>query len=55
MTLTLHEHPFAAYCWKPLIALHEREVPFEPHFVGGEEDRAELAKLWPAPHDCGTG
>ncbi len=47
MTLTLHEHPFAAYCWKPLIALYERDVPFEPHFVGGEEDRAELAKLWP--------
>jgi glutathione S-transferase len=47
MTLTLHEHPFAAYCWKPLIALYEREVPFEPHLVGGEEDRAELAKLWP--------
>jgi glutathione S-transferase len=47
MTLTLHEHPFAAYCWKPLIALYEREVPFERHYVGGEEDRAELAKLWP--------
>jgi glutathione S-transferase len=47
MTLTLHEHPFAAYCWKPLIALYEREVPFRRHFVGGEEDRAELAKLWP--------
>jgi glutathione S-transferase len=47
MTLTLHEHPFAAYCWKPLIALCERDVPFERHFVGGEEDRAELAKLWP--------
>ncbi len=47
MTLTLHEHPFAAYCWKPLIALYEREVPFERHFVGGEEDRAELVKLWP--------
>jgi glutathione S-transferase len=47
MTLTLHEHPFAAYCWKALIALYDREVPFERHFVGGEEDRAELAKLWP--------
>jgi glutathione S-transferase len=47
MTLTLHEHPFAAYCWKPLIALYERDVPFERHFVGGEQDRAELAKLWP--------
>lgn len=47
MTLTLHEHPFAAYCWKPKIALYERKVPFERYFVGGEEDRAELAKLWP--------
>jgi glutathione S-transferase len=47
MTLTLHEHPFAAYCWKPLIALYEREVPFERHYIGGEEDRAELAELWP--------
>jgi glutathione S-transferase len=47
MTLTLHEHPFAAYCWKALIALYERDVPFERHFVGGEEDRAKLAELWP--------
>ena len=47
MTLTLHEHPFAAYCWKALIALYEREVPFERHFVGDENDRARLAELWP--------
>jgi glutathione S-transferase len=47
MTLTLHEHPFAAYCWKALIALYERDVPFERRFVGGEEDRATLAGLWP--------
>jgi glutathione S-transferase len=47
MTLTLHEHPFAAYCWKALIALYERGVPFERQFVGGEEDRARLAELWP--------
>lgn len=47
MTLTLHEHPFASYCWKALIALYERDVPFEPHFVGGPEDRAQLAALWP--------
>ena len=45
MTLTLHEHPFAAYCWKPLVALFERDVPFERHFVGGEADRARLANL----------
>ena len=47
MTLTLHEHPFAAYCWKALIALYERDVAFQPHFVGGAEDRARLAELWP--------
>jgi glutathione S-transferase len=47
MTLILHEHPFAAYCWKALIALYERDLPFEPHFVGDEADRARLAELWP--------
>jgi glutathione S-transferase len=47
MTLTLHEHPFASYCWKALIALYERDVPFEPHLVGGPEDRAQLAAIWP--------
>jgi glutathione S-transferase len=47
MTLTLHEHPFAAYCWKALVALFERDVPFERHFVGGEADRARLGELWP--------
>ena len=47
MTLTLHEHPFAAYCWKALIAFYERDVPFERVFVGGAEDRARLAELWP--------
>jgi glutathione S-transferase len=47
MTLTLHEHPFASYCWKALIALYERDLPFEPHFVGDEADRDRLAELWP--------
>jgi glutathione S-transferase len=47
MTLTLHEHPFAAYCWKALVALFERDVPFERHFVGDEADRARLGELWP--------
>ncbi len=44
MTLRLHQHPFASYCWKALIALYEREVPFERRLV---EDRAPLAQLWP--------
>ncbi len=47
MTLTLHEHPFAAYCWKALIALYERDVGFERQFVGDAADRARLAELWP--------
>jgi glutathione S-transferase len=44
MSLELYSHPFAMYCWKPLIALHERGLAFEPRLV---EDRAELAELWP--------
>jgi glutathione S-transferase len=47
MTLTLHEHPFAAYCWKALVALFERDMPFERTFVGSEADRARLGALWP--------
>jgi glutathione S-transferase len=47
MTLILHEHPFATYCWKPLIALYERGVPFERRQVDDEDDRARLAELWP--------
>jgi glutathione S-transferase len=47
MTLILHEHPFAAYCWKALIALYERELPFERRFIGDEADRVRLAELRP--------
>lgn len=47
MTLTLHEHPFASYCWKVLIALYEREVAFEPHLVIDAADREALAEIWP--------
>ena len=46
-SLTLHEHPFASYCWKALVALYEREVPFERVQIDDEADRARLAKLWP--------
>ncbi len=47
MTLTLHEHPFASYCWKVLIALYERDIPFQPNEINDEGDRAQLAELWP--------
>ena len=45
MSVVLHQHPFALYCWKPLIALYERDVPFTPQLVEG--DRSALAALWP--------
>jgi len=33
MSLTLYAHPFAAYCWKTLIALYENAA------YSGEDDR----------------
>jgi glutathione S-transferase len=47
VSLILHDHPFAAYCWKALVALYERGVPFEVHQVDGEEGRLRLAEVWP--------
>jgi glutathione S-transferase len=45
--LVLHEHPFASFCQKVLVALYELGLPFERHVVTGEEGRRELAELWP--------
>jgi glutathione S-transferase len=45
MSLVLYQHPFALYCWKALIALYERDVPFTAELV--EADRSALAALWP--------
>jgi glutathione S-transferase len=45
--LVLHEHPFALFCQKPLIALYELALPFERHVVTDEAARRELATLWP--------
>ena len=49
MTLILHAHPLASFCWKVLIALYEKEVPFEFRQVelGDPESRAAFAALWP--------
>lgn len=49
MTLTLHFHPFAAYCQKVLIALYENETSFTPVEIdlGDPDQRARLADLWP--------
>jgi glutathione S-transferase len=46
--LVLHQHPFASYCQKVLIALYELGLPFATHLVDDAEARAELtATLWP--------
>jgi glutathione S-transferase len=47
MNLVLHQHPFASYCQKVLIALYEFELPFASHQVDGVEGREALAALWP--------
>ena len=48
MSLALHFHPLASYCWKALIALYENDVPFTPNLVdlGNPAERAALVKLW---------
>jgi glutathione S-transferase len=49
VSLTLHYHPLASFCWKALIALYEADTPFEPHLVdlGDPDERAAFEKLWP--------
>jgi glutathione S-transferase len=49
MTLKLYYHPFASACWKVLIALYEKETPFQGRVIdlGNLDERAELAALWP--------
>jgi glutathione S-transferase len=47
MSLTLYAHPFAAYCWKPLIALYENATAFTYRVVEDAAGWAELESLWP--------
>jgi glutathione S-transferase len=47
MSLTLYAHPFAAYCWKTLIALYENETPFTYRVIEDAAGWAELESLWP--------
>jgi glutathione S-transferase len=47
MSLTLYAHPFAAYCWKALIALYENATPFSYRLVEDAAGWAELESLWP--------
>jgi glutathione S-transferase len=47
MSLTLYAHPFASYCWKPLIALYENAIPFQYRLVEDASGWDELESLWP--------
>lgn len=49
MSLILHYHPLASFCWKALIALYENETDFEAKLVdfGDPASRAAFAALWP--------
>lgn len=49
MSLTLHMHPLASFCWKVLIALYENDTPFEAHLVdlADPEAAAAFKALWP--------
>jgi glutathione S-transferase len=47
MSLTLYAHPFAAYCWKALIALYENGTSFTYRVVEDAAGWAELEALWP--------
>lgn len=46
--MKLHEHPFASYCWKALIAFYEVELVFERVLV---EDRTELEQTYALLND----
>nr|WP_316643165.1 glutathione S-transferase family protein [uncultured Roseateles sp.] len=49
MALILHYHPLSSFCWKTLIALYERGLPFETRLVnfGDAQARAAFTDLWP--------
>lgn len=49
MSLTLHAHPLASFCWKVLIGLYENAIPFENVLVdlGDPAGREVFLKLSP--------
>ena len=49
MSLTLHYHPLASFCWKVLIALYENDTPFDAGDRRSRRrtSRAAFLKLWP--------
>lgn len=47
MSYTLFAHPFSSYSWKAMIALHEKELPYELRVTEGEDVMADLRSYWP--------
>jgi glutathione S-transferase len=47
--MKLYAHPFSSYCQKVLIALYEKEVPFELRLLSPDDEQtaAEHEALWP--------
>ncbi len=47
MSYALFAHPFSSYCWKVLIALYEKELPFDYRMVEDADVMAQLRSYWP--------
>ena len=47
MSYRLFAHPFSSYSWKAMIALREKDIPFELAMVEDAEVMAELRQAWP--------
>ncbi len=45
--LTLYAHPFSSYCQKAIVALYEKDLPFQLRLLADAESFAELEALWP--------
>lgn len=47
--LELYAHPFSSYCWKVLIALYERNIPFEYRMLDQDHpgNFKRLKDVWP--------
>jgi len=43
----LFAHPFSSYCWKVMIAFHEKDLPYELELVESPEVMAALRRHWP--------
>ena len=45
--LILYSHPFSSYCQKAIVALYEKDLPFEQRMLEEEGAMDELRALWP--------